>query len=594
MSAAGVPSVPNYNIYGHHHYRLPYKDKSQLLTQDIRHPKWLEPPPEIRSRVELQQARKRGRVPDGSYDFDGDGVVGQLDFFVGRAFDSDNDGRLTRSERGRAEKALENGFLDKYVRGMEATGVYRDSIVRQRRSVICGADNPAEASMSTYPPHHNSNKVPDHGTRTSLKLSRSAELKGFGSALGEKYAAKHAPVPEVQPPTAATEPRRCPVSHICERAEGDHQLARVRAGLLPMSQPGNPERELKTLGLDYVAEPFFATRGQLLETRKELMKRECEDLRAKGDEQCVPMSVRRTQKEANEYEFRRLAGGVEPMTLTRLKDDRKKNKIEYDMANFNFADVYPRAYPKFSDRPDVPFWVSDASAAAASSPPRMMARGVSEPVLKVTDVPFGDDIRDTYDAQTGIAHSDSYAGLAVPGAEARLGSRTVKRWTTDMLERGQGRNKPRIFDNIQPALPGPKDLDHLDLTSSMEPVRAAALRRRAQDRIQAADQPRKSRLWRDPNQGSSAMGSVHFQKPVTAEVTAHAEVPASALAVIQHIAMESTAPPKPHKRTAQSLFGATTKSMGQSMVRCGGFQRFDVTQPQQKTRVIQMAPTEAK
>ena len=35
------------------------------------------------------QARKRARVPDGSYDFDGDGAVGQLDHFIGRCFDGD-------------------------------------------------------------------------------------------------------------------------------------------------------------------------------------------------------------------------------------------------------------------------------------------------------------------------------------------------------------------------------------------------------------------------------------------------------------------------------------------------------------------------
>jgi hypothetical protein len=50
------------------------------------------------------------------------------------------------------------------------------------------------------------------------------------------------------------------------------------------------------------------------------MKRECEDLRSKGDELNVPLSVRRSEQEAREFEFRRPR--EEPMTLTRMKDDR--------------------------------------------------------------------------------------------------------------------------------------------------------------------------------------------------------------------------------------------------------------------------------
>ena len=66
-------------------------------------------------------------------------MVGQLDYFIGKCFDKDADGRLTASERRQAEKAvagaqkwsdpetgarqaLDNGFLDKYVRGLDSTG----------------------------------------------------------------------------------------------------------------------------------------------------------------------------------------------------------------------------------------------------------------------------------------------------------------------------------------------------------------------------------------------------------------------------------------------------------------------------------------
>ena len=35
----------------------------------------------------------------------GDGVVGQLDYFIGKCFDQDADGQLTTAEKRRAEKA---------------------------------------------------------------------------------------------------------------------------------------------------------------------------------------------------------------------------------------------------------------------------------------------------------------------------------------------------------------------------------------------------------------------------------------------------------------------------------------------------------
>ena len=39
----------------------------------------------------------------------GDGVVGQLDYFIGKCFDQDADDRLTTGERQRAEKAAASG-----------------------------------------------------------------------------------------------------------------------------------------------------------------------------------------------------------------------------------------------------------------------------------------------------------------------------------------------------------------------------------------------------------------------------------------------------------------------------------------------------
>ncbi|CAJ1420552.1 unnamed protein product [Effrenium voratum] len=165
--------------------------------------------------------------------------------------------------------------------------------------------------------------------------------KGAGLVNGENWAARCEPVKERQPPNHETQPRSCPISHIRERAEGDHQLSRVRGGLMPMSYPVNPERECKTVGMGRTEEPMFRTRSQLLETRKELMKRDNEDLRAMGDVYYVPLSIRNGEQDVVEHNFREAKG--DPQTLTKLKDQRRKDKIEYDMNHFSFPRAFPRA-----------------------------------------------------------------------------------------------------------------------------------------------------------------------------------------------------------------------------------------------------------
>merc|ERR1711998_710065 len=103
-------------------------------------------------------------------------------------------------------------------------------------------------------------------------------------------------------------------------------------------------------------------------------------LRNKRNDTQVPLSVRRTAQEVMELEFRR--GGDHCMTLTKLKDRRRRDKIEYDMANFRER---PKEYPKFSERPDIPFWADGEKSPDVAPVPPAMSRTLSEPVFKVTE-----------------------------------------------------------------------------------------------------------------------------------------------------------------------------------------------------------------
>ena len=61
-----------------------------------------------RTLTELQQNRRKGFIPDSSFDLDGDGIVGNRDLVISKLFDKDGDGKLNAEERKAAEEAIRN------------------------------------------------------------------------------------------------------------------------------------------------------------------------------------------------------------------------------------------------------------------------------------------------------------------------------------------------------------------------------------------------------------------------------------------------------------------------------------------------------
>lgn len=243
----------------------------------------------------------------------------------------------------------------------------------------------------------------------------------------------------------------------------------------------------------------------------------------------------------------------------------------------NFSCPKLREYPRFSDRPDIPFWMNDPSKEMNQmnqmDAPAAVPRTLSEPAFKVTEVPFGDDMRKL---ESNLKDSASFVNAQAVEPETRFGSNTVKRWSADMLDRGQGRNKPRLFDSIQHVQVGPRDLESLDHTSSMEPIRSAALRHRAEERRANAVNPRRSRLWVDASQVHTSQSQVDrsldlgdgVQRSIAGNnaKSIHRSDPTLRGA----INLDKTDNPREPR-----FFGSTTRSFDQTGVRCGGFQRLD-------------------
>ena len=61
-------------------------------------------------------------MPDLSYDLDGDGFVGGRDYVIARRFDKGFKNYLTADEKAEVKQALKDGYEDKFVWNVEASG----------------------------------------------------------------------------------------------------------------------------------------------------------------------------------------------------------------------------------------------------------------------------------------------------------------------------------------------------------------------------------------------------------------------------------------------------------------------------------------
>ena len=87
-------------------------DGSNILKDpNIRIPSWWgdnSPRTEKKTRTELLAARRKEKMPDISFDLDGDGYVGGRDYVLSKMFDKDGDGKLNTQERKAADEAVRN------------------------------------------------------------------------------------------------------------------------------------------------------------------------------------------------------------------------------------------------------------------------------------------------------------------------------------------------------------------------------------------------------------------------------------------------------------------------------------------------------
>jgi len=416
--------VPNYRARGEHHYRVPFKDKSHLVG--VRpHPEWTKVP-EHRTLTELKAKRRAERLPDATFDIDGDGVVGPTDYFVAKTFAKDQANRLDTAERGKVVEALEDGFLDRYSWGYDEAGAARKNVVKQLRGRIFKGDNGHELSH-VYPPHWNAEKVPNYWTANDMKIDRKQQLLTEATALKDDHDAKHPwhiPEPPVRQEGLVDEP---PFTSRRQKAAQLRKEARLYGGLDADVSAPNAARDDIAPGLSYVENPVARTRPELKAQRREQMVQALEAAREEGLNNYVPPQVRHVRMEHQDYEARR--PNPDAKTRTKLLDERKRSNMEYNMQHF------PHRYkevPMFSEQ-DVHWWTQRANFVADPTPakePKAVANKVTEVMPKQCQVPEAQDLE-----------ADGIAGM-------RGSLERTPRWTTHFLPKGLLQKVPRHFDKL--------------------------------------------------------------------------------------------------------------------------------------------------
>eukprot|EP01083_Nonionella_stella_P296514 1007311_1 len=92
-----------------------------------------------RTRSKLMKEIRKIEDPDTSFDIDGDGVVSQRDYFLGKFFDRDRDGKLNAEEARNAHEAIKEGGVahDNYARFFSCNVAKRGIPLTRFDKILC-------------------------------------------------------------------------------------------------------------------------------------------------------------------------------------------------------------------------------------------------------------------------------------------------------------------------------------------------------------------------------------------------------------------------------------------------------------------------
>ena len=339
---------PSYDIYGHQIPPNPNQSRYNILAEkdnikvpwDSKNQLYKSTP---MTRTKLLERRKKERIPDISYDLDGDGFVGGRDYVLSKRYDVDGDGKLNEIERKNALEGIENGVEKEYVWNLENQGGKRAFRILQKRGKIIDAEDFIPL-QDTYPKHPISFKEPKNGIKTLSELKEYRYQKTKDEIIEKmKNFEKNHPFKIVQE-SYQLENKNQPLYHsINEIKDKLHRDARIKAGL------SEKESDIKITDKDptlaYIYSPKHKAKGDI---RKDLLQ-ESKDI----------SNILTSRKHLNDTErlkiredeiFDKLYHKEDGFTYTKLKEQRRLKQNEYNLKTF--ADhpkgVHGHELPKFS------------------------------------------------------------------------------------------------------------------------------------------------------------------------------------------------------------------------------------------------------
>ena len=339
---------PSYDIYGHQIPTNP-KEKFNILAEKDS----IKLPWETKSnlnkstpmtQVKLMEKRKKERIPDISYDLDGDGYVGNKDYVLAKRYDADVDGKLDEIERKNALEGIKNGVERDYVWNLENQGGKRAFRILQKRGKIIDSEDFIPL-QDTYPKHPISFIEPKNGIKTLTKLIEYRHQKNREEIMERiKSFEKSHPIKIVKESYQFENKKKPLYTSINDIKDKKHREARIKAGL------NEKEYDIKVTNKDptlaYIDSPKHKVKEDI---RKDFLQ-ESKDI----------YNLLWSKKHLNDTErlriredeiFDKLFHKNDGFTYTKLKEQRRLKQNEYNLKTF--ADhpkgVHGHELPKYSE-----------------------------------------------------------------------------------------------------------------------------------------------------------------------------------------------------------------------------------------------------
>jgi len=253
--------LPQFNTDGGEREIFHTLNTKNILTDrdNIKIPsKWKDKGNVIRSKTKLARIRREERIPDPSFDLNGDGTVSAHEYAIAKMFDFDFDNKLNPQEKANCLKKLKNGF---------ERSLYWDADQGQMRIIqkdgnillpdsgfgLTEADEDGMLLGKTYP---------------FLKQQRVDERKSLNNKIFENFLQKEQVkkgilenMCEVHVPKAYTS-RKITLSDNKEKLKNQHRL---KAGL--SAEPHDEKLLRKDPSMEFINSPNALTYTELQKKR---------------------------------------------------------------------------------------------------------------------------------------------------------------------------------------------------------------------------------------------------------------------------------------------------------------------------------------